>query len=133
MRSCCALIGVVLACCLAPGAPAPGWSELAGSVVGLWGLAGVMPAGAPANEVLTGLRDSQVYWFLDDGTLSMFQETEEGRITHRGTWKQNGNDIVITWENGEENLVRVVKIGESYMMLTGLGVFSLWFRFVRYF
>jgi len=114
-------------------------SQHAGTVQGLWRLAGVMPAGAPTQEIPKGPKESYLYWFNLDGTVILMQETEEGKSILRGAWKENqdlentGYQVVITWENGSINTVRVVKIMENYMILTGLGVAPMWFRFVRYF
>ena len=113
--------------------PAAGWSwsEEAGSVRGLWRLAGVMPAGVPSEEVPEGMSDRQFYWFYDNGTVSLVVETPDGTTRHKGVWKQNGNEVLIVWESGVRNMVRVVKLGEKHMILTGLDIRPLWFRFVR--
>ena len=100
---------------------------------GLWMLAGIMPAGVPKEEVPKGLTEKQLYWFYENGTLLMTVETDLGSTNHKGVWKLDGNKLVIIWENGVRNLVRVVRIGEHSMILTGLDVRPLWFRFVRYF
>jgi hypothetical protein len=133
MLNYCTVIGATVVFFLQLCAADRGWGEQAGSVIGLWRLAGIMPAGVPTEEIPEGLTDRYFYWFYGDGTLALLQETEEGKTSHRGAWKQKENEIVITWENGVQNLVRVVKIGENYMILTGIGVAPLWFRFVRYF
>ncbi len=100
---------------------------------GLWILAGIMPAGVPTEEVPKGLIEKQFYWFHENGTLSMTVESDAGSTKHKGVWRLNGNRLVIIWENGVRNLVRVVRLGERSMILTGLDVRPLWFRFVRYF
>ncbi len=100
---------------------------------GLWILAGIMPAGVPMEEVPKGLTERQLYWFHEDGTLLMTVESDLGSTRHKGVWKLDGNRLVIIWENGVRNLIRVVRLGERSMILTGLDVRPLWFRFVRYF
>jgi len=113
--------------------PSQGCAQRLSTLSGLWILAGVMPAGVPMEEVPKGLTEKQFYWFHDDGTLLMTVESDLGNTKHKGVWKQDGNRLVIIWENGVKNLVRIVRLGESSMILTGLDIRPLWFRFVRYF
>ncbi|MDQ7781788.1 MAG: hypothetical protein RDU20_02850 [Desulfomonilaceae bacterium] len=112
---------------------APCSAQKISTLNGLWLLAGVMPAGVPMDEVPQGLNEKQFYWFHEDGSLSMTMESQLGSAKHKGVWKLDENRLVITWENGVRNLVRVVTLGERSMILTGLDVRPLWFRFVRYF
>lgn len=113
--------------------PSPCLGQRLGTLNGLWLLAGVMPAGLPMEEVPKGLTERHFYWFNDDGTLVLRIETANGRSDHKGLWKQDGNRVVILWENGVKNRVRVVTLAQRSMILTGLDVRPLWFRFVRYF
>jgi hypothetical protein len=113
--------------------PSTALGQRLSSMNGLWVLAGVMPAGLPMEEVPKGINERHFYWFHDDGTVSLRIETVGGSSEHKGVWKQNGNRVVIVWENGVKNLVRVVTLAERSMILTGLDVRPLWFRFVRYF
>lgn len=124
---------VLVALAVSLSVPPLGCAQKLSTLSGLWILAGVMPAGVPMEEVPKGLDEKQSYWFSDDGTLSMTVESELGTIKHKGVWKLNGNRLVIIWENGVKNLVRVVRLGDRSMILTGLDIRPLWFRFVRYF
>lgn len=122
---------VLVALCL----PSQGlsWGEQVGSIKGLWRLAGVMPAGVPSQEVPKGMSDRHFYWFQENGTVVLVIESGDSREQHKGVWKQNGNEVAIVWESGIRSVVRVVNLGDRHMILTGLDVRPLWFRFVRYF
>jgi hypothetical protein len=113
--------------------PSVGCAQRLSTLSGLWTLAGVMPAGVPTEEVPKGLTEKQLYWFHENGTLSMTVESDLRSTLHKGVWKLDGNRLVITWENGVRNLIGIVRLGEHSMILTGLDVRPLWFRFVRYF
>lgn len=112
--------------------PAWSWGQEAGSISGLWRLAGVMPAGMPSREIPEGF-EAQLYWFQHNGTVSFIVESSERRSQITGKWKQSGNNVTIAWENGGRNEIKVVTLGENHMILTGLGARPLWFRFLRYF
>ena len=127
------LTWIVVAVAVLAHVPSLASCQGATSVEGLWILAGVMPAGVPMEETPKGLTEREFYWFHENGTLLMTVESDTGRSKHKALWKQDGNRLVIVWENGVKNLVRVVRIGGNSMILTGLGVRPLWFRFVRYF
>lgn len=127
------VLGLLLGLVAVYSAPAYAWSEEPGSISGLWRLAGIMPAGAPWEEIPGGIDERQFYWFHDDGMVSLIMESQESRTRLTGRWKQAGNSVTITWEDGAQSAVRVVKLSENYMILTGLDVRPLWFRFLRYF
>ena len=112
---------VLVALCL----PSHGlaWSEQAGSINGLWRLAGVMPAGVPSEEVPKGMNDRYFYWFQNNGTVVLVIESGDRREQRKGAWKQDGNEVMIVWETGVRSLVRVVKLGDKHMILTGLTIF----------
>ena len=95
-------------------------------------LAGVMPAGFPSREIPEGFQ-RQFYWFHHNGTVSVIVGSLPRRSQIKGKWKQSGNDVTIAWKKGGRNVVKVVVLGENHMILTGLDVRPLWFRFLRYF
>ncbi|MEW6137218.1 MAG: hypothetical protein AB1733_03225 [Thermodesulfobacteriota bacterium] len=109
------------------------WSEEVGTVWGLWRLAGVMPAGVVTEDAPSGLGEQHLYWFHEDGTISLLSGATGQGTDRKGRWKQAGNDVTIVWNDGHRDVVKVVRLGENYMILTGFDVRPLWFRFVRYF
>ncbi|MFH1117317.1 MAG: hypothetical protein V1792_25645 [Pseudomonadota bacterium] len=114
--------------------PSQCFGQKIGTLGGLWILVGIMPAGVPMEEVPKGLIEKQFYWFHENGTLSMTVENDDaGATKHKGVWNLDGDRLEIVWENGVKNMARIVRLGESSMILTGLDVRPLWFRFVRYF
>lgn len=133
MGKCSCLMWIVVVVATVVCVPSLSMCEQTTTVEGLWVLAGVMPAGVPMEEVPKGLTERHFYWFQEDGTLMMTVESPQGRSKHKALWKQDGNRLVIVWANGVKNLIRVVRIGGNSMILTGLDVRPLWYRFVRYF
>lgn len=124
-------VGIVLAMLFQ--SPAGAMNFEGASVNGLWRLAGVMPAGVLSEERPEVLDGNLFYWFLEDGGVTLLNDTANGTKRQRGRWQQRGNQIVIVWESGLRLSIRVVKSEKDSIILTGFDVRPLWFRFVRFF
>jgi hypothetical protein len=124
-------VGIVLATLFQ--SPAVAMNLEGGSVIGLWRLAGVMPAGVLSEERPEVLDGNLFYWFLEDGGVTLLNDTANGTKQQRGRWQQRGNQIVMVWESGLRLSIRVVKSEKDSIILTGFDVRPLWFRFVRFF
>lgn len=124
-------VGIVLAMLFQ--SPAVAMNLGGGRVIGLWRLAGVMPAGVLSEERPEVLDGNLFYWFLEDGGVTLLNDTANGTKRQRGRWQQRGNQIVIVWESGLRLSIRVVKSEKDSIILTGFDVRPLWFRFVRFF
>lgn len=108
-------------------------SREGGSIKGLWRLVSVMPAGVLSEEKPEVLNGYVFYWFLDDGSVTMLNDTAGGTKQQRGMWRQSGDNILIIWESGLRLSIRVVKSEKDSIILTGFDVRPLWFRFIRFF
>lgn len=123
--------GMVLAMLLQSSVAAVNRGE--GNIKGLWRLVGVMPAGVLSEERPEVIDGYLFYWFLDDGTVTLLNDTADGTKRQRGKWRKSGNQIVILWETGLRLSIRVVKSEKDSIILTGFDVRPLWFRFIRFF
>ena len=113
--------------------PIAAMSREEGSLKGLWRLVSVMPAGVLSEEKPEVLDGYLFYWFLDDGSVTLLNDTASGTKQQRGMWRQSGDKIVIIWESGLRLSIRVVKSKKDSIILTGFDVCPLWFRFIRFF
>jgi hypothetical protein len=113
--------------------PIAAMSGEGGSPKGLWRLVSVMPAGVLSEEKPEVLDGYLFYWFLDDGTVTLLDDTAGRPKQQRGMWRQSGDKIVIVWESGLRLSIRVVKSEKDSIILTGFDVRPLWFRFIRFF
>ncbi|MGO9568300.1 MAG: hypothetical protein ACLP5H_12235 [Desulfomonilaceae bacterium] len=125
------LVGMVLAMLFQ--SPAASVNREGGSIKGLWRLASVMPAGVLSEERPEFFDGYLYYWFLDDGSVTLLNDTAGGTKRQRGMWQQRGDQIVIIWESGLRLSIRVVKSEKDSIILTGFDVRPLWFRFIRFF
>lgn len=123
--------GMVLAMLLQ--SPIAAMSREGGNLKGLWRLVSVMPAGVLLEEKPEVLDVYLFYWFLDDGSVTLLNDTVGGAKQQRGIWRQSGDEIVIVWKSGLRLSIRVVKSEKDSIILTGFDVRPLWFRFIRFF
>jgi hypothetical protein len=113
--------------------PAVALNRAGGSMNGLWRLAGVMPAGVLSEERPEVLNGQIFYWFLDDGSVTLMNDTAKRPKQQSGRWQQRGDQIAIVWKSGLRLLIRVVKSEKDSIILTGFDARPLWFRFIRFF
>jgi hypothetical protein len=113
--------------------PIAAMSGEGGSLKGLWRLVSVMPAGVLSEEKPEVLDGYLFYWFLDDGSVTLLNDSAGRTKQQRGKWRRSGDKIVIIWESGLSLSIRVVKSEKDSIILTGFDVRPLWFRFIRFF
>lgn len=126
-----AFAGMVLVILLQSPVASMNWEE--GNIKGLWRLVSVMPSGVLSEERPDVIDGHLFYWFLDDGSVTLLNDTANGTKRQRGMWRKSGNQIVIIWETGLRLSIRVVKSEKDSIILTGFDVRPLWFRFIRFF
>jgi hypothetical protein len=103
------------------------------SIVGLWRLMAVMPAGAPSQEIPEDLSGNLFYWFHRDGTLTLLVEEGAKRNQRVGLWKVRGQRLMIALQNGPKFVVGIVTSATDHLVLAGIDTTPRWFRFTRVF
>jgi hypothetical protein len=66
--------------------PITAMSREGASIKGLWRFVSVMPAGVLSEEKPEVLNDYVFYWFLDDGTVTLLNNTAGESKQQRGMW-----------------------------------------------
>ena len=103
------------------------------SIVGLWRLVAIMPAGAPSQEIPEDLTGNLFYWFHRDGTLTLLVEEGAKRNHREGLWKKRGQRLMIALENGPKFVIGIVTSAANHLVLAGIDASPRWFRFARVF
>jgi hypothetical protein len=103
------------------------------SVIGLWRLMGVMPAGVPSEEMPEQLTHHLYYWFHGDGKVTVLNGDGEEKKRKVGIWNQKGAEVVIVWNTGYKLHLRIVRSAKDFMIISGFDIRPLWYRFTRVF
>lgn len=103
------------------------------SIVGLWRLMAIMPAGAPSEEIPEDLAGNLFYWFHRDGTMTLLLDQGAKRNRRAGLWKRRGRRLMIILENGPRFMIGIVTSASNHLVLAGIDSSPRWFRFTRVF